>query len=267
MCRWIAYRGRPVYIEDVVIKPGHSLVHQSLHAHEGKTETNGDGFGVGWYGDRDEPGLYREVRPAWSDENLKSICAQVRSHLFFAHVRAATGTATTRANCHPYAHGKWMFMHNGQVGSFGRLRRRIENLIPDDYYLGRNGSTDSEAIFLAALSRMGELDPVNAVSSVLADVRRLMTEGDAPDALRFTAALTDGDNVFAFRWACDAKAPTLYWRRDCADDLIIVSEPYDDDRSHWNPIPQGSVLVAIKGQPVEILPLDVSGRLAAACAA
>ena len=261
MCRWIAYRGRPVYIEDVVIKPGHSLVHQSLHAHEGKTETNGDGFGVGWYGDRDEPGLYREVRPAWSDENLKSICAQVRSGLFFAHVRAATGTATTRANCHPYSYGRWMFMHNGQIGNFMLLRRRIENLIPDEFYVGRNGSTDSEAIFLTALSRMPQADPVAAIASVLADVKALMKEMNCGDALRFTAALTDGANVYAFRWACDGKAPSMYWRRDGSEDLVIVSEPYDDDRSIWNPIPQGSALVAKAGAPVEILPLAVSACL------
>lgn len=263
MCRWIAYRGRPVYIEDVVVKPGHSLIHQSLHAAEGKTGTNGDGFGVGWYGDRDEPGLYREVRPAWSDENLRSICAQVRSHLFFAHVRAATGTATTRANCHPYAHGRWMFMHNGQVGNFGHLRRKIENLIPDEYYLGRSGSTDSEAIFLAALSRMPQADPVSAIASVLTDVKRLMSESHVTEALRFTAALTDGDDVYAFRWACDAKAPTLYWRRDGSDDLVIVSEPFDEERGCWNPIPQGSVLVARKGKAVDIVPLQVMGCLAA----
>ena len=261
MCRWIAYRGEPVYLEQVIIKPGHSLVHQSLHAHEGKTETNGDGFGVGWYGERAEPGLYREVRPAWSDENLKSICAQVRSRLFFAHVRAATGTPTSRANCHPYAHGEWMFMHNGQVGSYAHLRRRIENLIPDDLYEGRFGTTDSEAMFLAALSRMPGSDPVTAFASVLADVKRLMGESGVHDPLRFTSALTNGRDVYAFRWACDAKAPTLYWRRDGSSDLCIVSEPYDDDRSYWNPIPQGSVLVAREGHPVEIRPIGVLAQV------
>lgn len=263
MCRWIAYRGRPVYIEDVVVKPGHSLVHQSLHAHEGKTETNGDGFGVGWYGERPTPGLYREIRPAWSDENLKSICAQVRSHLFFAHVRAATGTASTRANCHPYAHGEWMFMHNGQIGGYARLRRAIENLIPDDLYLGRQGSTDSEAIFLAALARISAADPVSAVASVLSEVKSLMQGAGVREALRFTSALTNGRDVYAFRWACDAKAPTLYWRRDGSDDLCIVSEPYDEEKGCWNPIPQGSALVARAGAQVEIVPMCVSGRLAA----
>ena len=263
MCRWIAYRGHPVLIEDVVVKPGHSLVHQSLHATEGKTQTNGDGFGLGWYGERDEPGLYREIRPAWSDENLRSICSQVRSHLFFAHVRAATGTATTRANCHPYTHGKWMFMHNGQVGAYAGLRRRIENLIPDDFYSGRQGSTDSEAIFLAALSRMEGDDPVAAIGSVLAEVKALMQASGVCEALRFTSALTDGRNLYAFRWACDARAPTLYWRKDGTDNLCVVSEPYDEAPGCWTPIPQGSVLIARAGEPVTIAPMAVMGRLAA----
>ena len=72
MCRFLAYRGKPVFLADLVCAPRHSLVHQSLHAAEAKTETNGDGFGIGWYGERPEPGLYREIRPAWSDENLRS---------------------------------------------------------------------------------------------------------------------------------------------------------------------------------------------------
>src|SRR5215207_3339612 len=55
---------------------------------EAKTGTNGDGFGLGWYGERPEPGLFRDIRPAWSDENLKSLSVQVRSPLFFAHVWA-----------------------------------------------------------------------------------------------------------------------------------------------------------------------------------
>lgn len=262
MCRWIAYRGRPVFIEDVVVKPGHSLVDQSLHASEGKTQTNGDGFGLGWYGEREEPGLYREIRPAWSDENLKAICAQVRSPLFFAHVRAATGTATTRANCHPYAHGRWLFMHNGQVGGYAGLRRRIESLIPDDLYLGRNGSTDSEAIFLSALARMDRLNPAAAVVSVLADVKDMMQAANVRAPLRFTSALTDGRDVYAFRWACDDKAPTLYWRQTDGD-LCVVSEPYDSERGCWNPIPQGSMLVARAGAAVEIMPMRIEARQAA----
>ena len=81
MCRWIAYKGQPIILETLVAAPERSLIAQSLNAAEGVTPTNGDGFGLGWYGERPEPGLYRELRPAWSDENLRHICAQVRSSL------------------------------------------------------------------------------------------------------------------------------------------------------------------------------------------
>jgi predicted glutamine amidotransferase len=262
MCRWVAYRGEPIYMEDVVTKPCHSLIHQSMQATEAKTETNGDGFGIGWYGERAEPGAYRELRPAWSDENLKAICEQVRSRLFFAHVRASTGTATSRANCHPFIAGEHMFMHNGQVGCYGQLRRRIENLIPDAAYVQRAGTTDSEAIFLTAMARSESLGMVRAFESTLADIKEMMEEGSVCEALRFTAAITDGRDIFAFRWACDGKAPTLYWRED-GDSLFVVSEPLDDVRDHWRPVPQGHVLEARAGRPAVVRPFLQELRLAA----
>jgi glutamine amidotransferase len=117
MCRWIAYRGETTAFEHYVTESEHSLITQSLRALEATTGTNGDGFGLGWYGDHPEPGLYRETRPAWSDENLRYLCRHLHSHLFFAHVRAATGTAVTRQNCHLFACGRWMFMHNGFMGA------------------------------------------------------------------------------------------------------------------------------------------------------
>ena len=255
MCRFLAYQGEPIPIETLVCAPCHSLVHQSLHASEGKTETNGDGFGLGWYGERPEPGLYREVRPAWSDENLKSLAAQVRSGLFFAHVRAATGTATSRANCHPFSAGRMMFMHNGQVGEWARVRRRVEAMIPDGLYAERTGTTDSEAIFLAALARGLEQDPVAAMTGTLADVRAMMLGAGVADALRFTAALTDGVRLWAFRWASDGRPATLYWRQD-ARGLVVVSEPIDDVVGGWNAVPSGCTLVSGPERDVQLLPME-----------
>ncbi len=262
MCRWIAYKGAPVYLEDVVTKPCHSLVHQSLHASEAKTGTNGDGFGVGWYGDRSEPGLYREVRPAWSDENLQSICNQVRSPLFFAHVRASTGTATSRANCHPFSRAGHLFMHNGQIGCYSQLRRQIENLIPDEMYAGRAGTTDSEALFLLALARGGDRDPVGALAATLTEINSMMAACGACEPLRLTAAWTDGADLHAFRWASDNKAPTLYWR-ETKDALFVVSEPLDDTRENWQVVPQGHALSARRGEPARLLPFNISMRQAA----
>lgn len=131
MCRWLAYYGHPIQLDEVLFKPENSLIRQSLHARWTHSVTNGDGFGVGWYGEREEPGLFRDVLPAWNDDNLLSLSGQIRSPLFFAHVRASTGTATARANCHPFRAGRWLFMHNGQVGDYERARRALDALIPD----------------------------------------------------------------------------------------------------------------------------------------
>ena len=138
-------------LEHYVTEPEHSLISQSLNALEATASVNGDGFGLGWYGEYEEPGLYHKVRPAWADQNLRHLCRHIRSHLFFAHARAATGTPVAHANCHPFAYERWMFMHNGFVGNWGRFRRAVDDLISDDLYPARTGTTDSEAIFLAIL--------------------------------------------------------------------------------------------------------------------
>lgn len=243
MCRWLAYWGEPIFIEDLVTKPDHSLIQQSLRATEAKTETNGDGFGIGWYGTKPEPGLYREILPAWNDDNLLHISAHLRSRLFFAHVRASTGTATSRSNCHPFSQGRWMFMHNGQIGGYAAVRRRLEQALPDSLYLARTGTTDSEVIFLLALSMGLESDPVNAMEACLARVKLEMDQAGIEDPLRFTAALSDGESLYAFRYSSDRQAPTLYHSDLKSPSLTVVSEPLDTDRTRWTSVPQDHVLI------------------------
>ena len=162
MCRWAAYRGPQIFMEEVIASPCQSLIVQSQHAREGKAETNGDGFGIAWYSHRPDPGVYRDILPAWSDPNLRNLARQVRSHLFLAHVRASTGTATNRANCHPFAVGRWCFMHNGQIAGYDRLRRQLDALLPDELYRHRLGTTDSEVMFLLALALGLDSEPAAA---------------------------------------------------------------------------------------------------------
>jgi len=263
MCRFLAYRGATIFLEDLVSSPCHSLIRQSLSAEESKVPTNGDGFGIGWYGEREEPGHYRELRPAWSDENLLSIARQVRSSLFFAHVRAATGTATTRANCHPFVHGRYMFMHNGQVGGWSRVRRSIESLIPDELYLERAGTTDSEALFLRILARIDTgLAPLDAIQATLAETCALMRQAGVKEALRFAAALTDGRDLFAVRWASDDRPPSLYLC-EREDAVIVASEPVDEVRQCWQALGPRSAIVARAGEPTRIHNFEIA-ELAAA---
>jgi predicted glutamine amidotransferase len=202
------------------------------------------------------------VRPAWSDENLRYLCRHIRSHLYFAHVRASTGTAITRPNCHPFACGRWMFMHNGVIGNWARMRRRTEALIPDELYGSRTGTTDSEAVFLAILGAGGDKDPIGATVRTLAALTEMAEAGGVKEPLRFTAALANGSDLYAFRYAANDSANTLYYR-DAGGRVVVVSEPLDADRSHWTPVPPGYMLAAVAGKPVTLAPIVAESREAA----
>lgn len=262
MCRWIAYRGDVIPLEHYVTAPAHSLIEQSIKALESTAATNGDGFGLGWYGEHPEPGLYREVRPAWSDDNLRYLCRHIQSRLFFAHVRAATGTPTTRPNCHPFACGRYMFMHNGVIGHWPRVRRKVEALIPDALYGSRVGTTDSEAIFLAILGAGAEGDPIGATMRTLERLTDIVNADGHHEPLRFTAALSDGDSLYAFRYAANDKANTLYYRAGDGQ-VVLASEPLDKDRAIWTAVPDNHVLVARTGRPVELAPFMTPRQVAA----
>jgi glutamine amidotransferase len=250
MCRFLAYSGRPIFLDKLLIEPDASLVRQSQAAREAKTVVNGDGCGVGWYGSRREPGLYRGILPAWSDANLASLCHQVEAGLFLAHVRSATSgevarSATsgevTMANCHPFASGRHLFMHNGQIGGYDAIRRSIEALVPDDLYAARRGNSDSEALFLAALGRGLDLDPAGALAATLATCQHLQHRKGIAQPLRFTAILSDGQGLHAFRWASDDRPPSLYWR-ELETGIAVASEPFGDAGEHWRAVPPGTHL-------------------------
>ena len=260
MCRLAAYFGEPLYLEELIAKPRHSLMHQALRSEEAKVVTNGDGFGLGWYGDREEPGVYRDATPAWGDDNLLALAQTLRSGLFFAHVRAATSGAISRQNCHPFRHGKHLFMHNGQIGGYSHIRRALESRLPDTLYAARKGATDSELLFLLAMARVeagAALD--TAMLAVLDDTVTLMRERGIRQPLRFAAVLSDGQRLLAFRMSTDSKPPTLYMRR-CCSGTIVASEPLGDDLDNpadqgpdceWRLLPPGATVV-LNGQGAHI---------------
>src|SRR6476469_8271995 len=80
MCRWMAYIGESVPVEELVFRPVHSIIDQSLHAKLTGVTTNGDGFGIGWYGDQPNPSIYKGTHPAWNDENLREVAGNIRTH-------------------------------------------------------------------------------------------------------------------------------------------------------------------------------------------
>ncbi|MFS8046785.1 class II glutamine amidotransferase [Rhizobium sp. BR 314] len=260
MCRWAAYRGDPLYLEELVSSPAHSLIEQSHCATRAKTATNGDGFGIAWYGDRPEPGRYRDILPAWSDCNLKSLARQIRSPLFLAHVRAATGGGTRRDNCHPFVFENWSFQHNGQISNFDRLRRPMEAMLDDRLFHARSGTTDSELLFLLAIQFGMAVNPIAAMAEAIGFVEGLSLHLTGSVLVRFTSAFSDGRSLYAIRYATDRKAPTLY-ASPVGSGNCLVSEPLNDDVDAWREIPDGSA-VMIDDTGVHVSPFQPEERAA-----
>jgi glutamine amidotransferase len=150
-------------------------------------------------------------------------------------------------------------MHNGLVGNWARLRRPVETLIPDALYGSRIGTTDSEAVFLAMLGAGADKDPIGATGRTMATLTDMLAPSEP---LRFTAALSDGRDLYAFRYAANDNANTLYYR-ESGSNVVIVSEPLDTERSHWKPVPPGHVVIAKAGKPVELAPFLAAQPMAA----
>lgn len=238
MCRIAAYHGPSIPLENIIVRPAHSLLTQSQNATEAKLAVNGDGFGISWYDDSDRPGLYRDVLPAWADDNLVSLCRMVRSRLFIGHVRASTVGETSRQNCHPFAHGSWSFCHNGQVPHFAQIRRRIEAALPDDLFEARRGTTDSEALFLTLLANGLDVDPKRALAQTIADF------GDGPAPVKITATFSDGQTLYGFRYASKGEPPTLYLSETLDNGgRAFASEPLDGLSDRWSLVPPQTLCV------------------------
>ncbi len=252
MCRVAAWIGAPIALDEVVIAPPHSLLVQSQDASEAKLAVNGDGFGLAWYRqDGAGPGQYRDVLPAWSDGNLTSLCQMIVSPLFLAHVRASTVGETARVNCHPFRYKNWSFMHNGQLGGFLRIKRTLEAMLPDNLYHLRAGNTDSELLFLLLIQHGLASDPQGAVSRVLTILSELREQGDPPH--RITSVFSDGESLYAFRYASDKKRPTLYERR-AGTGRLVASEPLDGEIAAWRAVPPDH-LMRITADHLSTVPL------------
>ncbi|GLT18424.1 class II glutamine amidotransferase [Vibrio zhanjiangensis] len=252
MCRWLAYQGESIYLDELVYEPEHSLVHQSIDARKAVTRVNADGFGLGWYTERDTPGQFHEVLPAWGDENLRSLTHHIRSHRFMAHVRSSTGTQVARSNCHPFIIDNWMFLHNGQIGGFQQVKYDLHQQLPESLFLKRMGTTDSELIFLLMLKNGLREQPVDAIRKTLSDISQLMVSRGIKEPLKASICISDGEKLWAVRYSSDNDAPTVFIRKE-GSNIVLASEPLEQNRG-WKKVTEQTVLV-IEGDAVTSYPI------------
>ena len=257
MCRWLAYSGSPMLIRDVLYEGPNSLVGQSLSSHLGAEPTNGDGFGLGWYGEPDTPGLFHSTEPAWNDNNLRELAGHISSPLFFTHVRAAIGSPVQQTNCHPFRHGRWLFMHNGYINEFGAIKRDLILAIDPSLYPQIQGSADTEVLFYLALTLGLEDDPPAAVEQAIGLVEAVAARHGVPNPFQGTIATTDGETIWAFRYSSERNSRSLFFTthvptlrelyperqlfQEVSDNArLIVSEPLGDVAGVWNEVPEST---------------------------
>jgi predicted glutamine amidotransferase len=265
VCRWLAYSGSPVLIKELLLDPKHSLIDQSLHARLGAETTNGDGFGIGWYGVGDTPGVFHSIEPAWNDRNLRDLAGHIRSPLVLAHIRASSGSPVQQTNCHPFRHGRWLWMHNGVLRDFPRVKRELVLAVDPSLYPQIEGSTDSETFFFLALTLGLEHDPPAAVERAVGLIEATGRRHGVRQPVQMTVATTDGTRVWAFRYSSEGQSRSLFYSTDVStlrhqypdnpvlhglsdETRIIVSEPLGDLAGAWNEVPESSYGVIQQGQ-------------------
>ena len=257
MCRWLAYAGSPILLEELLYKPQHSLIDQSLHARLGPHTTNGDGFGIGWYGDGEVPALFKGTDPIWNDQNLRELSRQIHSGLIFAHIRASTGTPVQYTNCHPFRHGKWLWMHNGQIANFQAIKRDLMLAIDPTLYPDIKGSSDTETFFYLALTFGLEQDTPAAVERTVGFIEKVAQRAGISHPMRMSVATSDGQSIWGFRYSSEGVPPSLYYSTDIEtlraqypeipmlktisdESRLVVSEPLGDRAGVWNEVPVSS---------------------------
>ena len=285
MCRFVLYLGPPLTLRGLITEPSNSLIHQSFHGHERSERLNGDGFGVAWYVPELSPdaAVFRSVSPAWNNRNLQELARVTRSGCILAHVRAASqGMVVTEPNCHPFTHGRYAFMHNGEVGGFTRLRRALLDTLSDEAFHAIEGTTDSEHVFALFLDRLREIDqadPAEAMAqALLAAIRQiagLATAAGITEHSYLNLAVADGCCAVVShytsdsarravglhittgrRYACEAGVCRMLHPAGEHGAVIVSSEQLSDDPG-WEPVPVNHLVVIHRDHTVRMMPCEV----------
>jgi predicted glutamine amidotransferase len=261
VCRWVAYRGSPIAPKELLHDPERSLIEQSRRHAPNMDIPNGDGTGLGWYDRRAEPALFRSITPAWGDENLLELATEIRTPLFLAHVRAGTGTPVQQSNCHPFRYRNWLFVHNGYVADYEKVRRDLLLAVHPDLFPNVAGSTDSELLFHLALTFGLEDDPIGGLARMAGFVETTAAEANVREpALQMTVGISDGARLYAARYASGGQVNTLFVSESAAsvrmlypeterllhfgdDTTVVVSEPLAGLPGLWREVPAGTAVI------------------------
>lgn len=173
-------------------------------------------------------------------------------------------------NCHPFTHGSLMWMHNGGLGGWKYIKRRLAGRLADKWYLGVQGGTDSEwafALYLDTLERMGHnpsspppngfspailrqamLKTIKQINDFIAEIPESVVQEENLDTrslLNF--AVTDGHSVICTRYVSSKtdEAASLYYSSGTAWEDRSRKGEFQMDRRD-----KGADIVLVASEPL-----------------
>ena len=289
MCRFLCYMGPEILLSELLYRPKNSLILQSYKSQERKEPLNGDGFGVGWYTPQigATPCVFRSLTPAWNNQNLQRLSEHVKSSCFFAHVRAASpGMRVCEANCHPFQYGRYLWMHNGTIEGFCRIKRRLRASLSDSLYNAIEGTTDSEHAFAVFLNLLGQNVKEHSATELgqtlvktVAHLERWTAETQSTAPSYYNFAVTDGRSVAAIRYVSEptVEPASLYYsagrKYQCVSgvcklvecdpresSVVIASERLSEDSSHWTRVAPNHLLTVNVDLEVNVQLMGIERR-------
>ena len=266
MCRWNAYFGQPVLIDELLFRTQHSLIDQSLHSRMGVETTNGDGFGVGWY--RDGNG----GTPAPLPERHAGVERREPARSRLAHRVAAVPRPHPRDDRNPGAADQLPSVPARALAVRAQrrhqrvpgMRRDLLFAVDPSLFDGIAGSTDSEALFYLALTFGLEDDPLGAVEQAVGFVEATGRAHGIENPVQMTLGFSDGERLYAVRYSSEHRSRTLFvsedvesvralhpdnarFQRMTAEDRVVVSEPVSDLPGAWREVPESTALIIQRG--------------------
>ncbi|ODO03426.1 glutamine amidotransferase [Cryptococcus wingfieldii CBS 7118] len=285
MCRLLVYKGtEPIQISHLVTRPRHSIINQAFESRlrmPSSRPLNADGFGLGWYDSLPAlpanavPRAATTPAPAWSNANLTRLAEKIRSSLVFAHVRASTmAGAPSEDNCHPWMFDKLMWMHNGEINEFPKIKRALQASLPEELFLYPSGYTDSEWAFMVFLSKLKDpharsfshVELRDAMMETVHFINKLSKEAGCTGPSLMNFVVTDGSTVVATRYISSrtSEASSLFFSSGTSFDeyqgsgrglyrmtkadkreniIMIASEPLTFERSDWMEVKTNTMVV------------------------
>jgi len=287
MCRFVAYLGAPILVEEIITKPHNSLIHQSYSAQESEMTVNGDGFGMGWYNKaiREQPALYRSVSPAWRDQNLLYNASFIKTPCFLAHIRAASTGAVSIENTHPFHYENFLMMHNGGILEFEKIKRDMIEFLDEESFEWIKGQSDTQYImamimtYARKIKKEGRLTTKQLIScfkNTFSTIETLKKKHNIEAPSLYNIVITDGNRLIATRYSTEPEKEmrTLHYTDKmschiCEKGLLHIDEPSEkrtatliaseilsEEKERWKEVPQNHAVYIDQDLNVSLFDLN-----------